>query len=405
MGPSRVLRRMLALAAGLALVAGCTSAIESTTSAPAPSSTEASPQVPSSRVTLRPSPDGGSFLVRAVYPKSPSNCKHTQRGKLEARYPGRLAVRSADDGTLSLTLTLPFERYLEGIAEVPPSWPAAALDAQVIAARSYALARIGWTGQQGETLQTPICATSDCQVYGGIPVPPTPDILRWDAAVQRTRGKVLLYDDRPADTVYFSTSNGHTYGNDQVFGSAPLPYLRPVIERDDGASPTSRWRVPLPFRDLARFLHAGGLWPDRTRITSVTSIGSERAGHRRRHVEFHRCRGVPRHGQRVGLVPDARPISDRRLAHGDPVGLVRRVIRSIRRDGDRPRLGPRRGHGAVGRVREGEEGMVRRSHPGLLLRRPSAHPLPRAGTDPCGRGLRSSDAQGQALRTGRNDRR
>jgi stage II sporulation protein D len=174
---------------------------------------------------------------------------------------------------LLLTLTLPFERYLEGIAEVPPSWPAAALDAQVIAARSYALARIGWTGQQGETLQTPICATSDCQVYGGIPVSPTPDILRWDAAVRRTRGKVLLYDDRPADTVYFSTSNGHTYGNDQVFGSAPLPYLRPVIERDDGASPTSRWRVPLPFRDLARFLHAGGLWPDRARITSVTRSG------------------------------------------------------------------------------------------------------------------------------------
>ena len=273
MGPSRALRQMLALAAVLALVAGCTSASESTTSAPAPSLTDASPQVPSSRATLRPSPDGGSFLVRAVYPKSPSNCKHTQRGKLEARYPGRLAVRSADDGTLSLTLTLPFERYLEGIAEVPPSWPAAALDAQVIAARSYALARIGWTGQQGETLQTPICATSDCQVYGGIPVPPTPDIRRWDAAVQRTRGKVLLYDDRPADTVYFSTSNGHTYGNGQVFGSAPLPYLRPVIERDDGASPTSRWRVPLPFRDLARFLHAGGLWPDRTRITSVTRSG------------------------------------------------------------------------------------------------------------------------------------
>jgi stage II sporulation protein D len=218
-------------------------------------------------------PEGGSFLVHGLYPKSTSTCKHAHRGTLVARYPGAVSVRAADDGTLSITVTLPFERYLEGIAEVPPSWPAAALEAQVIAARTYALAHIGWTGQQGETLQTPICASSDCQVYGGIPVPPTSGIRRWNAAVERTRGQVLLYGDRPADTVYYSTSNGHTYGNDQVFGSAPLPYLRPVVERDDGASPTSRWRVPLPFSSLSTFLEAGDVWPAGSRITSVTETG------------------------------------------------------------------------------------------------------------------------------------
>jgi stage II sporulation protein D len=209
-----------------------------------------------------------------LYPKSQSNCKHTHRGTIEARYPGTVSVRSADDGTMSIVLTLPFERYLEGIAEVPPSWPAAALEAQAVAARSYALAHIGWTGQQGEELQKPICATADCQVYGGIPVPPTQGFRRWIAAVQRTAGQVLLYGDRPADTVYFSTSNGHTYGNEQVFGSSPLPYLRPVVEQDDGASPTSHWRVPLPFADLATFLRAGGVWPDGARISSVRRTGS-----------------------------------------------------------------------------------------------------------------------------------
>jgi stage II sporulation protein D len=266
--------RLFPLVAVLILVSGCTSSNAPTTAA-ATSSTSpvASAQVSSSRVTLRV-PADGSFLVRALYPPTTSTCKHAHRGKLEARYPGGLAIRSAADGTLSITVTLPFERYLEGIAEVPPSWPAAALDAQVIAARTYALAHTGWTGPQGETLQTPICATTDCQVYGGIAVPPTPGIRRWDAAVQRTIGQVLLYGDRPADTVYFSTSNGHTYGNDQVFGSAPLPYLRPVVERDDGASPTSRWRVPLPFGALATFLRAGGLWPDGARITSVAESGS-----------------------------------------------------------------------------------------------------------------------------------
>ena len=270
-------RRVLVLCLVL-IAAGCTSSREPA-SAPVPSA--APPVTPSvgslpyaaARVSIKP-PQDGSFLVRGAYPKSQSNCKRTHRATIEARYPGTVSVRSADDGTMSIVLTLPFERYLEGIAEVPPSWPAAALEAQAVAARSYALDHIGWTGQQGETLQKPICATTDCQVYGGIPVPPTQGFRRWIAAVQRTAGQVLLYDGRPADTVYFSTSNGHTYGNDQVFGSTPLPYLRPVVERDDGASPTSHWRVALPFADLATFLRAGGVWPDGARISSARSVGS-----------------------------------------------------------------------------------------------------------------------------------
>jgi stage II sporulation protein D len=271
-------RRFLPLLTIAALTAGCTSASDATTSVPVsltPSLTPApAVQASANRITLKLPGASGSFLVRGLYPKSTSTCKHVHRGRLGARYPGTLSIRSADDGSLSIMLTLPFERYLEGLAEVPPSWPAAALEAQVIAARSYALAQIGWTGQQGEVLQTPICASTDCQVYGGIAVPPMPGIKRWDAAVARTQGQVLLYGGRPADTVYFSTSNGHTYGNDQVFGSAPLPYLRPVVERDDHASPTSHWRVPLPFGSLATFLQAGGVWPAGAKITSAHSVGS-----------------------------------------------------------------------------------------------------------------------------------
>ncbi len=221
---------------------------------------------------IRP-PDGGSLLVRGRYPRTPSRCIRPERSSLLARYPGTLLVRRSDDGTLTLTVTLPFERYLQGIAEVPASWPKAALEAQAIAARSYALATTGWPGSEGQTLGTPICATTSCQVYAGIPVPPEADIRRWYHAVRATSREVLLYQGRPADTVYFSTSNGHTYGNDQVFGSAPLPYLRPVVERDDGASPISRWQVRLPLADLSRFLHAAGDWPGGRPVSSVRLDG------------------------------------------------------------------------------------------------------------------------------------
>ena len=260
----------------------CTSAppprAEPTTAGPTGTSSGAAttpsvvPEAPTS--ALIRSPNGGSLLVRGTYPRVESRCFRYHRPRLAARYPGTLSVKRSDDGTLALTVTLSFEDYLKGIAEVPPSWPRAALEAQAIAARSYALATTGWDGAQGETLKTPICATTSCQVYRGIPVPFDPSIRRWFAAVRRTTGEVLLYEDRPADTVYFSTSNGHTYGNDQVFGSAPLPYLRPVVERDDAASPLSHWSVRVPFDDLATFLHEAGEWPAHRAISSAGLEGS-----------------------------------------------------------------------------------------------------------------------------------
>ena len=246
---------------------------EPTTAAPRPTAS-ATPTSETPTSTLIRSPNGGSLLVRGTYPRVASRCVRYQRPRLAARYPGTLSVKRSDDGTLALTVTVPFEDYLKGIAEVPPSWPRAALEAQAIAARSYALATTGWEGAEGETLKTPICATTSCQVYRGIPVPFDPSVRRWFAAVRRTSGEVLLYGDRPADTVYFSTSNGRTYGNDEVFGSAPLPYLRPVVERDDGASPVSHWRVRVPFDDVATFLHEAGEWPPQRTISSVGLEGS-----------------------------------------------------------------------------------------------------------------------------------
>jgi stage II sporulation protein D len=219
-------------------------------------------------------PLGGSFLVRGKYPPVGTRCKDPERPTLTGRFPGTLRVRRSGDGTLALTVVLPFDRYLEGIAEVPPSWPRAALEAQAIAARSYALATTGWSGGEGEALDEPICATTSCQVYRGIPVPPDPAHRRWVRAVRRTDGKVLLHEGRLATTVYFSTSNGRTYANEEVFGSDPLPYLRSVAEHDDGASPTSRWRVRLPFDDLTRSLRAARLWPRGRAISDARPGGT-----------------------------------------------------------------------------------------------------------------------------------
>lgn len=202
----------------------------------------------------------GSLLVHGEYPPVRSSCLEPTQPLLHARYRGAVEVARATDGSLTLIGELPFEEYLKGIAEVPRSWPLEALKAQVVAARSYAAVQLSRSTSEGRALGYDLCATDACQVYLGMGVEAGPWGSRWVRAVEETQGEVLVHGGEPAETFYFSTSNGRTYSNQEVWGSDPLPYLPSVAEADDGESPLSRWRVAIPFDDLAQFLRSGGHW-------------------------------------------------------------------------------------------------------------------------------------------------
>ena len=95
--------------------------------------------------------------------------------------------------------TIPFEeQYLQGIYEVPASWPIETLKAQAIAARTYA---VKYTGNGARS----ICTTEACQVFknskkGG----------EWEKAVNETRGWVLVDGGgNPVSTQYASTHGGY----------------------------------------------------------------------------------------------------------------------------------------------------------------------------------------------------
>lgn len=227
---------------------------------------------PLPRVSFISAP-GSSVLLHGIYPKVASPCVKPVQPLLHSRFPGTIEIGRDTDGSLFVIGVLTFEQYLEGIAEVPRTWPMAALKAQVVAARSYALANMAYPDATGDRLGYELCATTACQVYAGMRVGAGPYGDRWRRAVQETAGKVLLYKGKPADALYFSTSNGSTLGNDTVFGTDPLPYLRPVVERDDGASPLSHWQATLPYRDVGRFLKAAGVWGTE-QVTSVSLSGS-----------------------------------------------------------------------------------------------------------------------------------
>jgi SpoIID/LytB domain protein len=151
-------------------------------------------------------------------------------------YRGELVVLRRE-GKLTVVNRLPLERYLRGVVpwEVPKGWHAAAYEAQTVAARSYALARLR---PKGDFDVLP--DTSD-QVYGGIRA----ERRETNLAVGATAGRVLTWNGQIVEAFYSSSSGGRTASSADVFGR-PLPYLVPVSDPYDAISPYHRWR-PLAF--------------------------------------------------------------------------------------------------------------------------------------------------------------
>jgi stage II sporulation protein D len=152
-----------------------------------------------------------------------------------AGYRGSLTLAVAH-ARLSVVNTLPLERYLRGVvpSEMPKLWRPEAYEAQAIAARSYALARL--------RPKAPFDLYPDTrdQVYGGIAAerPET----NW--AVGQTAGLVLTYGGRPITAYYGSSSGGRTAAVQDVLTTrAPEPYLVSVRDPYDAISPDHSWQV------------------------------------------------------------------------------------------------------------------------------------------------------------------
>lgn len=147
------------------------------------------------------------------------------------QYRGRLNV-SSDGKLVQVIDTVGLESYLKGVvpAEMPSSWPPEALKAQAVAARSYALANV--------TAGRPFDLYGDTrsQVFGGVKA----ENAVTSAAVDATKGQVVLYNGKVANTLFFSTSGGRTASALESTGLA-VPYLVPVADPYDTASPYHDW--------------------------------------------------------------------------------------------------------------------------------------------------------------------
>lgn len=214
-------------------------------------STASGPAPPAARTTPTPAPapsaaaqiEAVSPQALSVVPKADSVVSLQTEGR---RYRGTVQVTSSGGG-LRLTNVVDVELYLRGLGEVPASWPAAALQAQAIAARTVAMETVA-SGRR-------LCDDQQCQVYvgAGNEDPAT------TAAAIATRGKVLTFGGSLAEAVYSASGGGLSASAEEGFGpGSPDPsYLQPVMYPTADPQP---WAVSISLPQLAsRFGYRGEL--------------------------------------------------------------------------------------------------------------------------------------------------
>jgi stage II sporulation protein D len=138
--------------------------------------------------------------------------------------------------------TLALETYVRGVisAEVPAGWPLAALEAQAVASRTYAL-----TAHAGGS-KFDVYADTRSQVYRGVAA----ETPQTDTAIAATAGQILNYEGRPAITYFFASSGGRTENVENAFpGSQPEPWLRGVADAYETAQ--SNWKLSISFTTAA----------------------------------------------------------------------------------------------------------------------------------------------------------
>ena len=149
---------------------------------------------------------------------------------------------------LTVINNIQVEDYLYGVVpkEMPSNWPAEALCAQSVAARTFALKNRKRHSEEGFDL----CNTSHCQVYEGM----SAEMQTTTEAVNNTRGEVLFYKGAIIDALFHTDSGGMTESSENVWGSS-VPYLRAVTETQMQTQP---WNRSISMASFVQKIEADG---------------------------------------------------------------------------------------------------------------------------------------------------
>ncbi len=220
-------------------------------------------------------PEGGRTLQGPLQVQAPGGLRW--KGGV-MRGPFRLQADAY--GSWTLLEQVPLERYLEGVVphEIGAGSPAAALQAQAVLARTWALANSHRFSIDGYHL----CSDTQCQVYSD----PRQASVTVREAIRATSGEVLRWEGQPIHAVYHATNGGISASAEEAWAMDPLPYVRvqpdgsqawqeptvlplqssegvkALLQRRDGAygagHPRFRWTRNYSAGQLAQALAAAG---------------------------------------------------------------------------------------------------------------------------------------------------
>ena len=231
-------------------------------------------------------PGGGQTV-----PKAPAMTARPSPAATTVPTPAAAQTVTVYDEALGKERLLSVEAFMAGAAacEMPPDWPDAALQAQMVASRSYAQAQ-----SQPMTVNSAQCSgwteESILKLRWGDDFEAA--YARLQALAAQVSGAVLLYDGAPAAACYHAASCGHTEASQNVWLTA-LPYLQGVDSPWDRTAPdfevTVEYTAPqlsdavasltgaIPQGDAAGWL-GDTVWDAAGYVQSITIAGQNLTG-------------------------------------------------------------------------------------------------------------------------------
>ena len=172
------------------------------------------------------------------------------RGRIRSAPDAANPTRARSRDTVNV---ISLENYLRGVVprEIPASWPRAAVSAQAVAARTYAIFE---RSEAPADRPWQICDTAHCQVYGGAAA----EHPASDAAIRETARIYLSWQGQPAFTQFTSSNGGWSVNGGR-------PYLPAREDPTDAwsANPNHDWSARVSDTTIE------AAWPTSGELTSL----------------------------------------------------------------------------------------------------------------------------------------
>ncbi len=167
--------------------------------------------------------------------------------------------------TMTAVNVVGLEEYLYGVvpSEMPQSYEMEALKAQSVAARTYAMTKLGAHTGSGYQL----CDGVNCQVYKGY----SNEAASTTAAVDATAGEIVCYNGSPIEAVFSASTGGYTESSENVWYAA-VPYLRAVPEIAEYGDNT--WKRTLTLDELTSLLEAKNAGIGKAKDIVITKLST-----------------------------------------------------------------------------------------------------------------------------------